>query len=44
VSVHKVPFAVLRLQPKYLFTKSKLHFWRLRKPCNWHFLNRHTYC
>jgi len=41
VSVHKVPFAVLRSPPKYSFTKSKLRFWRLRKPCNWHFLNRH---
>jgi len=35
---------VLRSPPKYSFTKSKLRFWRLRKPCNWHFLNRHSYC
>ena len=42
--VHKVPCAVLSLPPKYSFTKSKLRFWRLRKPCNRHFLNRHTYC
>jgi hypothetical protein len=26
VSVHKVPFAVLRSPPKYSFTKSKLRF------------------
>jgi hypothetical protein len=42
VTVHKVPLASLRLPPKYSFTKSKLRFWRLRKPCNWHFLNRHN--
>jgi len=41
VSVHKVPLTVLRLPPKSLFTISKLRIWRLRKPCNWHFLNRH---
>jgi len=23
---------------------SKLRIFGLRKPCNWHFLNRHTYC
>jgi len=44
VSDHKVPFAVLRSPPKYSLTKSKLRFWRHRKPCNRHFLNRHTYC
>jgi len=41
ISVHKVPFAVLRSPPNYSLTKSKLRFWRLRKSCNWHFLSRH---
>jgi len=44
MSVHKVPFAVLRLPPKQSFTKRKLRFWRLRKPCNRHFQNRNMIC
>jgi hypothetical protein len=44
VSVHKVPFAALRSSENYSFTMSKLRIFGLRKPCNWHFLNRHTYC
>ncbi|MDN5291272.1 MAG: hypothetical protein PWQ06_1511 [Anaerophaga sp.] len=44
VSVHKVPFAVLRSSENYTFTMSKLRIFGLCKPCNRHFLNRHTYC
>jgi len=44
VSVHKVPFTVLRLSENYSFTMSKLRIFGLRKSCNWHFLNKHTYC
>jgi hypothetical protein len=39
--VHKVPFTALRLPENYSFTMSKLRIFGLRKPCNWHFLDKH---
>jgi hypothetical protein len=33
VSVHKVPFTVLRSSENYSFTMSKLRIFGLRKPC-----------
>ncbi len=41
VSVHKVPFAALRLSKNCSFTDSKLRIFGLRKPCKWNSLNRH---
>ncbi|MDN5291993.1 MAG: hypothetical protein PWQ06_2232 [Anaerophaga sp.] len=40
VPVHKMPFTLLRLAEKYLFTISKLRIFGLCKPCKGHLLNR----
>ncbi len=41
VSVHKVPFAALRLSGNYSFTISKFRVFVPSEPCKWNFLNRY---